>query len=312
MNKVLVTGANGFVGSALCVALQARDINFVPVVRHANHDKQRAVGDLSVATKWKNHLIGCDTVIHLAARVHVMHDTSKDPLAAFREVNVEATLNLARQALLCGVRRLVFVSSVKVNGEKTTDHPFTFHDAPAPVDSYGISKMEAEQALLALSRETGLEVVIVRPPLVYGAGVRANFLRLMQLANMGLPLPLGSIHNRRSMVALDNLIDLLVTCAHHPVAAGQTFLVSDEHDVSISELLRMLAGAMGRRSCLLPLPAGIIAGLAALFGKSAVASRLLDSLQVDIAHTKLQLGWKPVVSMQEAVNRTTAYFLAHR
>lgn len=309
MNKVLVTGANGFVGSALCAGLSARAIDVVPAVRRASDRRQRSTGDMSSETAWAGHLSGCDTVIHLAARVHVMDDKSGNALSAFRATNVDATLNLARQAALHGVRRFVFVSSIKVNGEATTSQPFTAFDAPAPSDPYGVSKMEAEQALRTLSDATGLEVVIVRPPLVYGPGVRANFLRLMQLVSTGIPLPLGAIHNRRSLVALDNLVDLLIVCAGQPAASGQTFLVSDLHDVSIAELLVMLAEAMGRRSRLLPVPAWMVASAAGMLGQSKAASRLLHSLQLDILHTTSTLGWRPVVGMQDAVKRTVAHFI---
>lgn len=311
MHKILVTGANGFVGSTLCDSLRQQDIAVVAAVRGNARDNEYGMGDFSASTDWMPALFGCNTVMHLAARVHVMNDKSINPLAAFRAVNVDATLNLARQAMHSGIKRFIFVSSVKVNGEETTGKPFTALDAPAPLDPYGQSKLEAEIALMDLARTTGLEVVIIRPPLVYGPGVRANFLKLMQLVKKGVPLPLGAIHNRRSMVALDNLVDLLITCIQHPAAAGQTFMVSDDNDVSISELLRLLASAMGKHSLLLPVPAGIIAGTAALLGKSAVANRLLGSLQVDISHTKLTLGWHPVVTMQESLNKTVAYFLAH-
>ncbi len=286
-------------------------MDFVPVVRKADLNGQISVGDLSPDTDWTTALEGCDVVIHLAARVHVMNDSASDPLAAFRAVNVDATLNLARQALAKGIKRFIFVSSIKVNGEETTIQPFTAFDEPAPVDPYGQSKLEAEIALQELGKATGMEVVIVRPPLVYGPGVRANFRRLMQLVKTGVPLPLGAIHNCRSMVALDNLVDLLMLCAWHPAAAGQVFMVSDDHDVGISELLRMLAAAMGRRSWLLPLPAGLIANAAAVFGKSAVASRLLGSLQVDINHTKSTLQWQPPVSMEAALKKTVADYRAH-
>lgn len=311
MHKFLVTGANGFVGSSLCDTLCRRGVNFVPAVRKAALNGQISVGDLGPDTDWTAALDGCDVVIHLAARVHVMNDSASDPLAAFRAVNVDATLNLARQAIAKGAKRFVFVSSIKVNGEETTNQAFTAFDEPAPIDPYGQSKLEAEIALQALGNATGLEVVIVRPPLVYGPGVRANFRRLMQLVKTGVPLPLGSIHNRRSMVAVDNLVDLLVLCASHPAAAGQVFMVSDDHDVSISELLRLLAAAMGKRSMLLPLPAGLIAGAAAMLGKSAVASRLLGSLQVDINHTKSTLQWQPPVSMEFALKKTVASYRAH-
>lgn len=309
MDKILVTGANGFVGSALCATLQARGEPVLPAVRRATLAGQHAIGDFDAATDWAPALVDCGAVIHLAARVHVMRDRAGDPLAAFRAVNVDATLNLARQAAASGVKRFVFVSSVKVNGEATVERPFTAFDAPAPGDAYGQSKLEAEIALAALARETGLELVVVRPPLVYGPGVRANFLKLMQLVKKGVPLPLGAIRNRRSMVALDNLLDLLIVCARHPDAAGQTFMVSDGHDVSIAELLRMLAQSMGRPARLLPVPAGLLAGAAALLGKSAVASRLLGSLQVDIGHTRARLGWQPVASVQESLDKAVAHFL---
>lgn len=310
MTQILVTGANGFVGRGLCDTLRARGIAVVPAVRKINQASDVAVGDLSAATDWSLALQNCDAVIHLAARVHVMNETASDPLDAFRSVNVEATLNLARQAISAGVSRFVFVSSVKVNGEETSERPYTAFDEPAPTDPYGISKLEAEVALKKLAQETGLEVVIVRPPLIYGPGVRANFQRLMQLIKMGLPLPLGAINNHRSMVAVENLHDLLTLCASHPAAAGQTFMVSDDHDVSVSTLLRMLATAMNKKSLLIPVPSALLAGTAALLGKSAVASRLLGSLQVDINHTKTTLQWHPPVSMDQALKRTVAAFLA--
>lgn len=311
-SKILVTGANGFVGSALCESLLRKDINVIAAVRTKSGDDEFSVGDVSASTDWRPALVDCKTVIHLAARVHVMNEKSSNPLADFRAVNVDATLNLARQALIAGVKRFVFVSSVKVNGEETTGKPYSAFDVPAPLDPYGQSKLEAEIALKALSRDTGLEVVIIRPPLVYGPGVRANFLKLMQWVKMGVPLPLGAVHNRRSMVARENLVDLLMTCSHHPAAVGQTFMVSDDHDVSITELLRMLSACMGTRCLLLPVPARIIAGAAALLGQSAVASRLLGSLQVDMTHTQSTLGWQPVVTLQEGLDKTVAHFLANR
>lgn len=301
MKSVSITGGTGFVGSGLIERLKRTNSEVAQLSRKMHLD---GVPEWRIEKK-------IDVVVHTAARAHVMNEMASDPLAAFRKANVEGTLNLARQAAEAGVKRFVFISSVKVNGELTTDKPFTSFDVPAPCDPYGVSKMEAEQALLALSQKTGLEVVIVRPPLVYGPSVRANFLKLMQLVRLGLPLPLGAIHNCRSMVALDNLVDLLTICTDHPDAPGQTFMVSDDSDVSTSELLRMLARAMGKHPLLLPMPARVIVGTAALLGKSAVASRLLGSLQVDIAHTKSTLGWKPVVTMQESVNKTVAHFLAH-
>ena len=308
--KIMITGASGFVGTSLCNKLSSLGIQFSEVVRKKVTQAQFEIDELSGQTDWSKALTDCDVIIHLAARVHVMKDKSDDPLAAFRAVNVDATLNLAKQALRCGVKRFIYVSSVKVNGEETTSKSFTAFDASVPIDPYGQSKLEAEIGLKVLLYQSGLELVIIRPPLVYGPGVRANFLKLMQLVKMGVPLPLGLIHNKRSMVALDNLIDLLVTCVHHPAAAGQIFMVSDDHDVSISELLHLLASAMNKRSRLLPVPAWMIAGAATLMGKSASANRLLGSLQVDISHTKSTLGWQPVVSMPDALRKTVEHFLA--
>ena len=316
--SVLVTGAAGFVGRALIEQLRAVNTTHLVCASRTKVEVRQEnmsffhCNDALDTQDWTTALRGVDVLIHLAARVHVMNDVAVDPLTEFRTINVAGSLNLASQAAAAGVRRFIFVSSIKVNGEFTLpDQPFRPGDVPAPVDFYGISKLEAEDALRKLGHETGMEVIIIRPPLVYGPGVRANFLKLMQLVKLGVPLPFGAIHNRRSMVALENLVDLLVTCVHHPSAAGQTFMVSDDNDVSISELLRMLAGAMGRRSLLLPVPAGVIAGTAALLGKSALTNRLLGLLQVDMGHTKKTLGWRPVVTMQESINKTVAHFLAH-
>jgi len=313
--KILITGATGFVGRRLCHRLHQHGYHVVAAVRRRSVEpdpvyEQLLIPDLTELRDAGLVLKDCHTIIHLAARVHIMDEKSANPFAAFRSVNVDATVSLARQASLQGVRRFVFISSAKVNGESTASKPFSAFDVVAPQDPYALSKWEAEQELRKLAQETNLEVVIVRPPLVYGPGVRANFLRLMRLVRLGLPLPLGNIQNRRSMVALDNLIDLLEVCAFHPAAAGQTFMVSDEDDLSISDLLHRLASCMGKRILLLPAPERIMTIAANLTGNSALADRLLGSLQVDIEHTKLTLGWKPAVSRQEALQETVAHFLA--
>ncbi len=271
-----------------------------------------AVGDIHEATEWSAALNGCSTVVHLAARVHVMNERSSDPLREFRRTNVDGTLHLARQAARSGVRRFVFVSSIKVNGEATSaGHPFTAADAPAAGDAYGISKMEAEQGLPTIARDTGMEVVIVRPPLVYGPGVKANFASLMRAVQRGIPLPLGSVsNNRRSLVALDNLVDLLITCIHHPAAAGQTFLVSDGEDLSTTALIRRIGQAIGTPARLLPVPPALLELGAAVVGKRDMAQRLLGNLQVDITHTRTTLGWAPPISVDEGLRRATAGMVA--
>jgi nucleoside-diphosphate-sugar epimerase len=309
--RFLLTGANGFVGRGLQNRLAVESIPVRTIVRKKLRDSDYEIGNITKETDWANALIGCDVVIHLAARTHVMNETAIDPLAAFRAANVLATKNLALQAVKSGVRRFVFVSSVKVNGETTYGRPFEADDMPAPLDAYGKSKLEAEQALAEIAQSTGLEVVVVRPPLVYGPGVEANFLRLMQLVKSGFPLPLGSMHNLRSMVARDNLVDLLFICACHPAAVGETFLISDEHDVSTSDLIRMLAAAMGKTSMLLPAPKKLLSIMARVTGKSAIADRLLGSLQIDIKKTRIVLGWQPIVTMEDAIDNTVAHFLSH-
>ena len=315
---ILVTGATGFVGGALVRRLTAgRAFNgVVAAVRRKaaawpEGVLQVQVGDLLPTTDWGAALQGIDAVVHCAARVHVMQDDASDPLQAYREVNVSGTLNLARQAAQAGVRRFVFVSSIKVNGEAThPGEPFTADEAPAPLDPYGVSKLEAEQGLRTIELQTGMEVVIVRPPLVYGPGVKANFAAMIRWVARGIPLPLGATHNARSMVALDNLVDLLITCVKHPAAAGQTFLVSDGEDVSTTELLRRTAQAMGRKVILLPVPTFVLEWGAALFDKRAVVQRLCGSLQVDIAKTRHLLGWTPPVSVDEGLRRAAQGFRA--
>jgi len=315
--RILVTGANGFVGRALCKALHQSSYQVRTATRTANKHQtspdQFLVGDIVATTQWEQALQDINVVIHLAARVHVMNDKSVDPLSEFRKVNVDGTLNLARQAAMAGVKRFIFISSIKVNGESTAaNHPFSADDIPAPADAYGISKREAEDALRLLADETGLEVVIIRPPLVYGPGVKANFLSMMRWLHKGLPLPLGNIDNKRSLVALDNLVDLIVTCVDHPAAANQTFLVSDDEDLSTSDLLRRMAKALGKTAWLSLFPGWLLTTIAGLIGKKSVAQRLCDSLQVDITKTRQVLNWTPPINVDEGLRRVAQKYLADR
>ena len=303
---VLLTGASGFVGAAVLSSLARRGLPVRPVYRTAVQAGVVAdaavVPSLDANTDWSAALQGIDVVIHAAARAHIMRDEALDPLAEYRRVNVAGTLNLARQAAAAGVRRFVFVSSIKVNGESTQlGRPFTADDAPAPEDAYGVSKAEAEAGLWEIARTTGMELVIVRPVLVYGPGVKGNLASMMRWVRRGLPLPLGAvIGNRRSLVALDNLVDLLAVCAVHPKAANQVFLASDGEDASTARLLRLMAMAAQRPARLLPVPVALLQWGARLLGKQAVAQRLLGSLQVDIQKNRDVLGWQPPVPEQAA------------
>ncbi|MGE6742838.1 UDP-glucose 4-epimerase family protein [Allorhizobium pseudoryzae] len=301
---ILVTGATGFVGRHLCEDLAQRGMPFRPVSRKSLPD-HLTIPDINAATDWSAALHGVDCVIHLAARVHVMREREADPLAAFRAMNVEATLNLARQAAKAGVRRFVYVSSIKVNGETTAEgRPFQADDTPAPQDPYGRSKAEAEQSLLELGEQTGLEIVIIRPPLVYGPGVGANFRLLMRWAASGIPSPFGCCRNSRSLVYVGNLTDLLIAAAHHPAAAGQVFLVSDGEDLSTKDLFQMMAGLQGKRALSLPLPVTAMEAAASLVGKASLSDRLLKNLEVDIAKTEAVLAWKPHYSVKQGLQRT--------
>ena len=308
--NVLVTGANGFVGTHLCRMLEASGNKVVRAVRNSQPGTV-AVGDIDGSTDWTEALRGVTAVVHLAARAHVMYDPAPDSLMEFRKVNVQGTQNLARQAAKAGVKRFVFISSIKVNGEATCgEKMFTERDAPSPQDPYGISKREAEEILHSVARETGLEVTVLRPPLVYGPGVEANFLRLMKLAASGIPLPLRSVKNFRSLVSVGNLCDLISRCLIHPAAPGETFLVSDGQDVSIPELLRMLATAQHKKARLFSIPPSVLGLAGRLTGRSAEMERLCDSLQVDISHTRKVLGWMPPFTLEEGVLETAAYLLA--
>lgn len=310
--KILVTGANGFVGRLLCAGLfrQGQPVRAAMRSTKGSIDDVDAVivGAIDGETNWKDALEGVDVVIHLAARVHVMHDDSTDPLAEFRRVNVAGTENLAQQAVRAGVKRLVYVSSIKVNGEATCgEGKFSETDAPAPQDPYGISKMEAEQALRRVAAETGLEVVIIRPPLVYGAGVKGNFAQMLKVLARGIPLPLASVANRRSLVYVGNLVDALILCATHPAAAGQIYLVSDGEEISTPDLLRQLGAAMGHPARLLPCPPALLKMAGWLIGKSDQVERLSGSLRIDSSKIRRELGWIPPYALQQGLRITAAF-----
>lgn len=317
--RVLVTGASGFVGSALLKRLAAEsDLEPVALVRGQSgalaFDGERlAVADLESEALPDGCLAGIDVVVHAGARVHVMRDSEPDPLLAFRRANFKGTLNLARWAAEDGVKRFVFVSTAKVHGEASpAGEPFTEQQEPNPVDPYAQSKYEAEQALFDLARETGMELVFVRPPLVYGPGVKANFLTMMKWVELGIPLPLGAIENQRSLLALDNFVDFLTLCLQHPAAANEVFLVADGEDLSTTDLLRGLAEAMGRPPRLVHVPSSLVFGAARLLGQGAVAQRLGGDFQVSIDKARRVLGWRPPVSVSEGLGRAVGYYLEER
>ncbi len=311
---ILVTGASGFLGSVLC----ARYFRDGVSVRGAGRSSSQRlgcvetirIGEISSNTDWSDALLNVQHVVHLAARVHVMNDKSSDPLAEFRRVNVEGTGRLARQAAAKGVKRFVFVSSIKVNGEFTeVDRPFIADDVPAPEDPYGVSKHEAEQLLRQISAETGMEVVIIRPPLVYGPGVKANFGSMMRWLARGVPLPLAAVSkNRRSLVAVDNLVDLIMTCLNHPAAANQTFLVSDGEDLSTADLLKRMGMALGRPARLFYMPPALLKLGATALNKPGIYQRLCGSLQLDFTKTRQLLDWTPPLSVDEGLRRAADGF----
>ena len=306
--NVLLTGANGFLGSRLAVTLNTNPyVRLTAAVRRSvqlSAMNVLEVQSLDANTDWTDSVTDQQVVIHTAARAHIMKDEAADPLTEYRRINVDGTLNLARQAAEAGVRRFIFISSIKVNGEQTSfGKPFTAEDIPAPEDAYGISKYEAEQGLLQIAADTGLEVVIIRPPLVYGPGVKGNFFSMMRVVKKGFPLPLGAVYNKRSLVALDNLVDLIITCIDHPAEANQVFLAGDGEDLTTTELLRGVAKAAGVLSRLIPVPAAVLMFGASLLGKKEMAQRLLGSLQVDISKARDLLGWTPPLSVEEGLRR---------
>jgi nucleoside-diphosphate-sugar epimerase len=314
--RLLVTGATGFVGKGVLErALSDRCYMLRGSVRHHDFVALKNVEymqskDLTVDTEWMHVLEEVDVVIHTAARVHIMKDDAKDPLSDFRRVNVDGTLNFARQAAKTGIKRFIFLSSIKVNGESTIlDKPFTELSIPDPKDPYGISKLETEEKLFKLSRETGMEIVCIRPPLVYGVGVKANFLSMMKWLSREVLLPFGLIHNKRSLVALDNLVDLILTCIEHPNAANQVFLVSDGEDLSTTELLSRVANALGKKSKIFPVNQQLLELALTIIGKKDLSQRLCGSLQVDISKAKKLLNWTPPVSVDEGLRKTAEEFL---
>ena len=300
--NVLITGATGFVGSCLHKKLSQHTVRLTARRSLSDHSLDFIKKNMCSTADFSDCLADIDVVIHTAARVHQMNDQSADPLAAFMDTNCHATIELARQAVDAGVKRFIFISSIKVNGEESKEgFPFKYDDDCFSVDPYGQSKAAAEEGLLKLAEETALDVVIIRPPLVYGPGVKANFESLMKLTLRNLPLPLGAIKNKRSYVAIDNLLDLIRVCVDHPKAANQVFLVSDDYDVSTTHLIEIMAAAFGIRPRLMKISPVFLRLAAQLIGKKNIAQRLCSNLQVDIEHTKVTLGWKPIISIENGV-----------
>ncbi len=313
--RILITGASGFIGQALCSKLVSEGHQPRAVVRSTDSIPSVAgldvlvVGEVGAQTDWTLAMAGVDCVIHCAARAHVMNEVETDALSAYRSVNVAGTRRLAEQGSALGLRRLVYLSSIKVNREQTTrGMQLLSSDSPAPEDPYGVSKWEAEQALWAVSKRTGLEVVVIRPPLVYGPGVKGNLLRLLRLVERGVPLPLGAVHNKRSLVGLSNLMDLLLCCAKHPAAAGKTFLASDGHDLSTPQFIRLIAEGMNKPSLLVPVPVALLQAVSTLLGKRDEIARLVSSLQVDTSQTVAELAWTAPVSVEDGVREMALWY----
>ena len=307
-----MTGASGFVGRAVVSELERRGVPVTAAVRSESAFSPGVrvvrVEDLGATTNWTQALQECDVVVHCAARVHVMQETASSALHAFRVANAIGSVRLAQQAADAGVRRLVFISSIKVNGERSLPGaPFTERDAPAPSDPYGISKLEAEIKLRSVADVRGIELVIIRPPLVYGPGVRANFLSMTRWLRRGVPLPFGSVtSNRRTLVGLDNLVDLILACVNHPAAAGETFLAGDGDDMSTADLLRRTASALGVRSRLVAVPEKLLAHAASILGRRSLWQRLGGTLQASIGHASQTLGWQPPLTVDEGLRRAVA------
>lgn len=292
IKKIFITGSNGFVGKHFINELNKRNFHYIA-------GERSLYGDLITQKNWKDLLSDCDVVVHLAARVHVMSEKEEDPLLAFRMMNVETTSNLAQAAKAAGVKRFIYLSSIKVNGEETGSIPFTAGDIPHPEDPYGVSKMEAEKVLLRMHEKGIFEVVIIRPPLIYGPGVKANFEKLFWLVKKDLPIPFGKVNNKRSLVSVFNLCDLMITCFEHSKAAGQIFLVSDDHHYSLKELIILMGKTLGKHPHLIPVPVSLMKFGATLLGKTSYADRLFGNLYVDIEKTKELLNWHPTFSFED-------------
>jgi nucleoside-diphosphate-sugar epimerase len=315
LHRVLVTGGTGFVGRVVCARLAAEGMAVRRVLHRGTSeaistDADVLVEEIGPSTSWDRALSGVDMVVHLAARVHVMRETAADPVAEFRRVNVQGTENLARAAARAGVSRFVFVSTAKVNGEATRGRPFSERDAPNPQDPYALSKWEAEQMLAKVAAETGLAVTVLRPPLVYGPGVKANFLSLLRAVDSGVPLPLSSISNLRSLVYVGNLVHALSACLTQPAAANRTFFVSDDHDVSTPQLIREIAAALGKKPLLFPFSPALLHGAGLLTGRAEQIARLTGSLQVDVSSIKTALDWQPPFSLQQGLAQTVSWYRA--
>ncbi len=306
--KVLVTGASGFVGKHLCRVLSTTDLNVFAVSRSIPNQIYQNISfvhkTLDSHTNWESELEGVDAVIHLAGRAHVMKEEVANSYQVYAETNIDVTRRLAESAAQWGVKRFIFLSSIKVNGESTSVKPYIEEDLPLPEDNYGKTKCKAEEVLRVIASETSMEVVIIRPPLIYGPGVKANFKSLIKLCQFSIPLPLGAIQNKRSFVYIGNLIHFIQTCIKHPGAANQTFLISDGDDISTTTLIKFIKKASNKKSCLIPIPQSWLMFLLKILGKEVLANRLLGSLQVDISKAKTLLGWEPVYSVESGIRET--------
>jgi len=319
MTKILITGATGFVGRGLFENLKFKKNFLAHLTTRTNQEKISEgaktfnIGEIDSNTNWKDALDGVSCIVHCAARAHMMEKNQTDSLNAYRRINVDGTRNLAKQAAGIGIKRFIFLSSIKVNGEETTaSKSFKYDDIPQPKDSYGISKWEAEQALLEISKKTGLEIVIIRVPLIYGVRVKGNFLRLLDLVYKQMPLPFFNINNSRSFIGLDNLVDLIIHCIDHPKATGKTFLVSDGEDISTPDLIIKLSKIMGRSTRLFSFPISIFKLISYLIGKTPEVNRLIGSLRVNSSHTRKILEWNPPFSLDEGLEKTVLWYLKSR